>query len=147
MTLLSCVGLENTVLKQWLLRMKVPHNSMGVGNPVRSIRGSDKIQRMTTRSFIDHSGKKMQLRSKEINKMLWCLLCSMKNREQVKINILQIERTKLRGKVSLSKAARCTQNSSTKSEFSTQTKLCWQPCKSGVDTPGYPHPVSCAKLW
>jgi len=121
----SCIQLENTELKQRLLRIKVAHNGGGVGNPARSIRGSGKVQRMTTKSFIDHPGRKIQL--KEINKMLWCLLHSMKNREQVKINILQIERTKLRGKVLLSKARRCIQNRGTNSEFSTQTKLCCQP--------------------
>lgn len=115
--------------------MKVAHSGVGLGNPVRSIRHSDKVQKMTTKSFIDHSGRKTQLRSKEINKMLWRLLHSMKNREWVKINILQIERTKLRGKVLLSKALRCIQNRGTNSEFSTQTKLCCQPGEGSMDSP------------
>lgn len=59
--------------------MKGAHTGVGLSNPVRSIRGSGKAQRMTSKSFIDPSGRKTQLKIKEINKMLWCLLHSMKN--------------------------------------------------------------------
>lgn len=130
-------------MKQQLLRMKAAHNGMGLGNPLRSIRGSDKVQRMTSKAFIGHSGRKTQLRSKEINKMLWWLLCSMKNSVRVKIGILQIGRTKLRGKILLSKALRCMQKKGMNSDFGTQTELCCQPGESGVDSPSYP--VSRAK--
>lgn len=67
--------------------------------------------------------------------MLWCLLHSMKNRERVEINILQTERTKLRGKVLLSKPLQCVRNRGTNPDFSTQTKLCFQIAESGVGSP------------
>lgn len=70
---------ENTELKQWLPRMKGFHTGVGLGNPERSIRGLDKAQRMTSKSFIGHSARKTQLKIKAMNKMLWCLLHSMKN--------------------------------------------------------------------
>lgn len=78
--------------------MKIAYKDMGLGNPVRSIRGLDEVHRKTAKYFIDHSGRKTELRSWKINKMLLCLLNSMKNREWVKINILQIEKDKVKGK-------------------------------------------------
>lgn len=117
--------------------MKTVHNDMGLGNPVRSIRGSDEVHRKTAKSFIDHSGRKTELRSKEINKMLRCLLNSVKNGGRVKINILQIEKDKVKAKVLLSKALRCIQNRGTNSEFSLQTNLCCQPLVKALWIPPY----------
>lgn len=57
----SWIWLENTELKQWLPRMKGFHTGVELGNPERSIRGLDKAQRMKSKSFIDHSGRKTQL--------------------------------------------------------------------------------------
>lgn len=59
--------------------MKGAHTGVGLSNPVRSIKGLDEAQRMTSKPFIDPSGRKTQFKIKEINKMLWCLLHSMKN--------------------------------------------------------------------
>lgn len=85
----SPVGLENTVFKQWLPGMK-GCSGVGLGNPVRSIRGLDKAQRMRTRSFIDHSGRKTQLKIKEINKMLWCLLRCKNICKNIQLDFLRV---------------------------------------------------------
>lgn len=124
------------MLKQQLLRMKIVHNDMGLGNPVRSI-SLDEVQRKTAKSFIDRSGRKTELRSKEINKMLRSLLNSVKNGERVKINILQIEKDKVKAKVLLSKPLRCVQNRGANSEFSMQNNLCCQPVVKALWIPPF----------